>query len=50
MHNEVRKERAKFHEAVFGSYTKILTISNLWQLDSIANHPQEFHGEMVVHT
>ena len=28
MHNEVRKERAEFHEAVFGSYTKILTVSD----------------------
>lgn len=28
MHNEVRKERAKYYEAVLGSYTKILTVSD----------------------
>lgn len=28
MHNEIRKERAKFYEAVFSSYTKILTVSD----------------------
>lgn len=27
MHNEIRKERARFNEAVFSSYTKILTVS-----------------------
>ena len=28
MHNEVRESRAKYHEAVFSSFTKILTVSN----------------------
>jgi len=41
MHNEVRKEKSEYHDVVFGSYTKILTVSNYIKQKAAAFYPIE---------
>lgn len=39
MHNEVRKERFEYHKAVFGSFTKILTVSDYIKRKAAEHYP-----------
>ena len=39
MHNEVRKERSEYHKAVFGSFTKILTVSDYIKRKAAEHYP-----------
>lgn len=39
MHNEVRKEKSEYHDVVFGSYTKILTVSDYIKRKVAALYP-----------
>lgn len=41
MHNEVRKERSEYHKAVFGSFTKILTVSDYIKRKAAEYYPIE---------
>ena len=41
MHNEVRPERSQYHEVVFGSFTKIITVSDYIKQKAAAFYPIE---------
>ena len=41
MHNEVRKERSEYHKAVFGSFAKILTVSDYIKQKAAVFYPIE---------
>ena len=48
MHNEVRPERSQYHEVVFGSFTKIITVSDYIKQKAAALSPVAVRASYLI--